>query len=113
MAGRKPKTRWDDDPSSAKNTYKRANERGRQTLETEFRSNVFPRSPKAPRYFVPRAYEGVNSMASPQRRVQAEGFRQGRSTRYSRLTGGGAAPGQGMSGRGQGGGGGGFLGRTK
>lgn len=111
MAKRKPKTRWDDDPSSAKNTYKRANERGRQTLETEFRSNVFPRSPKAPRYFVPRGVEGQNSMASSQRRVQTEGMRQGRATRYSRLTGGGSAPGRGM---GQGGsGGGGFLKRTK
>ena len=128
MAKRKPKTRWDDDPSSAKNTFKRANERGRQTEETEFRSKVFPRSPKAPRYFIESSRPQkihtrsidiggpgnkliVKQTETGQRRVQRIGEQMGRATLYSRLTGGGSGPGLGM---GQGGrGGGGLSGRTK
>jgi len=121
MAKRKPKTRWDDDPSSAKNTFKRANEVGRQTEETRFRERVFPRSKKAPRYFVessrPQKTHSrkidignktvVTQTETGQRRVQRIGNQMGKTTRYSRLTGGGSGPGlgRGQGGRGAGGGG--------
>jgi hypothetical protein len=106
-AKRNPKAGWDDDPSSAKNTFKRGNERGRQTAETEFRSNVFPRSKKAPRGFVQSLQPQTsyirkidignnNSMTqteTSQRRIQRIGTQMGNATRYSRVTGGGSTPG--------------------
>ena len=126
MAKRNPKTGWDDDPSSPKNTFKRGNERGRQTAETEFRSNVFPRSKKAPRYFVEsskpqKTYSrkinigNNNSMTQTetgQRRIQRIGTQIGNATRYSRVTGGGSTPGHSLSQGGRGSGGG-FLKGTK
>lgn len=122
---RKPKTGWDKDPDSSKNTFKRGNEKGRQTAQTAFREQVFPRSPKAPRHFVessgPQKTHNrqinignktvIKQTETGQRRVQRIGTEMGTATRYSRLTGSGSRPGSGMGNGSRGGGG--FLNRMK
>lgn len=127
MAKRKPKTRWDDDPSSAKNRYKLQNEKERQSVRSKN-----PPPGKLGKHSVPGK---VYQLPGSQYRQAGEPFNVGESqskkykpkpkviytakdlpknsmiTRYGRLTGGGSSPGRGM---GQGGsGGGGFLNRTK
>jgi hypothetical protein len=127
MAKRKPKTRWDDDLSSAKNRFKLDDETRRQIVRSKN-----PPSGDLGKHSVPGK---VYQIPGNSRRQAGEPFSVGKSqskkykqkptrvykakdlpknsmiSRYGRLTGGGSGPGLGI---GQGGrGGGGFLKGTK
>ncbi len=127
MAKRKPKTRWDDDLSSAKNRFKLDNETKRQIIRSQ---NPPPGS--LGKHSVPGK---VYQIPGSSRRQAGEPFNVGESqskkykprpknvytkkdlpknsmiSRYARITGGGSGPGRGMSQGGRGGGG--FLRRSK